>query len=340
MKCNPYSANLLTIQNKAGKLPVLCNSTNSVVNGKSRDASVDFCTKVWDTCKNISIQNSPFFTTVFSKFEDQWESATDFCNKFGGAESICFNGKSVLFNNSVDLTRPQGICIEKIGNGSYLSLAPHPDGSNRVFLSNQAGLIWLADVPAQGLGGTLELSDSNPFLDLTDIVHSDTEFGVMGLAFHPNFTSNGRFFVSFNCDKVQISSCSGRCSCNSEVGCDPTKLGSNDGAEPCRYQSVISEYTVNSSSSTPSEVKSAIPSEVRRIFTMGLPYTSHHAGQILFGPEDGYLYFMMGDGGSKGDPFNFAQNKKSLLGKIMRLDVDQLPIFNSNTEHLANYKVD
>lgn len=58
---------------------------------------------------------------------------------------------------------------------------------------------------------------------------------------------------------------------------------------------------------------------------MGLPFTGHHAGQILFGPEDGYLYFMMGDGGSSGDPFNFSQNKKSLLGKVMRLDVDNIP---------------
>lgn len=58
---------------------------------------------------------------------------------------------------------------------------------------------------------------------------------------------------------------------------------------------------------------------------MGLPFTSHHGGQILFGPADGYLYFMMGDGGGVGDPYNFAQNKKSLLGKIMRLDVDNIP---------------
>jgi glucose/arabinose dehydrogenase len=57
---------------------------------------------------------------------------------------------------------------------------------------------------------------------------------------------------------------------------------------------------------------------------MGLPYTSQHGGQVLFGP-DGYLYLMMGDGGGKGDPFNFAQNKKSLLGKIMRLDIDNSP---------------
>lgn len=58
---------------------------------------------------------------------------------------------------------------------------------------------------------------------------------------------------------------------------------------------------------------------------MGLPYRGHHAGQILFGPKDGYLYFMMGDGGDAGDPNNFSQNKKSLLGKIMRLDVDNMP---------------
>lgn len=57
---------------------------------------------------------------------------------------------------------------------------------------------------------------------------------------------------------------------------------------------------------------------------MGLPFTSHHGGQILFGPKDGYLYFMMGDGGGTGDPYNFAQNKKSLLGKIMRLDIDNI----------------
>ena len=57
---------------------------------------------------------------------------------------------------------------------------------------------------------------------------------------------------------------------------------------------------------------------------MGLPYQAHHGGQILFGPTDNFLYFMMGDGGSSGDPFNFAQNKKSLLGKIMRFDIDTI----------------
>lgn len=73
---------------------------------------------------------------------------------------------------------------------------------------------------------------------------------------------------------------------------------------------------------------------------MGLPYTSQHGGQVLFGP-DGYLYFMMGDGGGKGDPFNFAQNKKSLLGKIMRLDIDSTPRASeiSNTSLWGNYSI-
>lgn len=57
---------------------------------------------------------------------------------------------------------------------------------------------------------------------------------------------------------------------------------------------------------------------------MGLPYSSSHGGQILFGP-DGYLYLMTGDGGGVSDTHNFAQNKKSLLGKILRLDIDVMP---------------
>ena len=57
---------------------------------------------------------------------------------------------------------------------------------------------------------------------------------------------------------------------------------------------------------------------------MGLPYRGGHAGQ-LFVPADGYLYLTMGDGARKDDPYNFAQNKKSLLGKILRFDIDNIP---------------
>ena len=67
------------------------------------------------------------------------------------------------------------------------------------------------------------------------------------------------------------------------------------------------------------------PTEVRMIFTMRLPFTSQHGGHILFGPNYGNLYILTEDGGGSGDPYNFSQIKKPLLGKVMRLDVDNIP---------------
>ncbi|XXG56303.1 hypothetical protein AAC387_Pa03g3754 [Persea americana] len=352
-KCDPFSADLFRIESQPRTVPVLCNSTTN--SSQSGGVTNEFCAKVWDTCQNVLIVNSPFAPSLqgsaaisknstSSKLIDLWQSQNYFCEVFGGSSvdgSLCFDGKPVSLNDTQSSVPPGGLCLERIGNGSYLNMVAHPDGSDRVFLSNQEGKIWLATIPAQGSGGKLGLDVSNPFLDLTEQVHYDTEFGLMGMVFHPNFAKNGRFFVSFNCDKSVSASCSGRCSCNSDVGCDPSKLGTDNGAQPCQFHSVVAEFTANGTSSMPSSATNANPSEVRRIFTMGLPFTSHHAGQILFGPTDGYLYFMMGDGGNRGDPFNFSQNKKSLLGKIMRLDVNNLPSATqiSNLGLWGNYSI-
>ncbi|XP_031494725.1 HIPL1 protein-like [Nymphaea colorata] len=334
-KCDQFSGELFRI-NSQYTLPALCNGTVSKDSTQSTNATSDFCSNVWKKCQNVPIMNSPFATSLkggptvnasSTKLTDFWQSEKDFCVAFGGSsgdQQVCFAGSQVTLDSVVD-SPPKGLCIEKIGNGSYLNMAAHPDGSNRVFLSNQAGKIWLATIPKAGSGETIQLDESNPFLDITDIVHFDSEFGLMGIAFHPDFVNNGRFFVSYNCDKSKSAGCSGRCACNSAVDCDPSKLVSENGAMPCQFGSVVAEYSAKTGQQSPSEAKSANPLEVRRTFTMGLPYTSHHGGQVLFGPADKYLYFMMGDGGSRGDPNNFAQNKKSLLGKIMRLDVDKIP---------------
>lgn len=253
-RCDQFSAELFQIDSGPRGVPVLCNSTATGGN--------DFCSKVWDECNNVPILNSPFTMqggdaaplNNTSKMNDLWQSKSDFCNKFGEDSddgSVCFGGGPLSLNNTGNPTPPNGICLEKIGNGSYLNMVPHPDGSNRVFLSDQPGKIWLATVPEEGSGEVLGLDELNPFLDLTDEVHSDTEFGMMGIVFHPNFQHNGRFFASFNCDKVKWPQCSGRCSCNSEVGCDPSKLVSDNGAEPCRYHSVIAEFTANGTTSQP-----------------------------------------------------------------------------------------
>ncbi|KAL7240909.1 hypothetical protein ACSBR2_006536 [Camellia fascicularis] len=330
--CDEFAAELFSVESVPRSIPVLCNSTVS--------ANSSFCSNVWDVCRDTSILNSPFapslqgstglpHNSTSAKLTDLWQSKTDFCHAFGSAynnDSLCFNGKQVsLINVTETPVPPNGLCLEKIGDGKYINMVSHPDGSNRAFFSSQAGKIWLASIPEQDSGKSLGLDQSSPFVDLTDQVHLDTTFGMLGMAFHPNFAQNGRFFASFNCDKVTSHSCSGRCACNSDVNCDPSKLNSSNGATPCQYYSIVAEYTTNGTTSDPSTAKSAKPSEVRRIFTLGLPFTSDHGGQILFGPKDGYLYFMMGDGGSKDHSYNFAQNKKSLLGKIMRLDVDNMP---------------
>ncbi|KAK6148488.1 hypothetical protein DH2020_019400 [Rehmannia glutinosa] len=338
-RCDPFSAELFRVDSVARELPVLCNSTISTNSTQSNQATNNFCSQVWNTCQNVSILNSPFAASLqgragaptnsnSTKLTDLWQSQTDFCDAIGGPSDDglpCYAGSPVALNNTQIPTPPSGMCLEKIGNGSYLDMVGHPDGSSRAFFSNQQGKIWLATIPKQGSGGVLDIDEADPFLDLTDEVHFDTEFGMLGIAFHPKFVENGRFFASFNCDKAKWPDCAGRCACNSDVNCDPSKLGPDNGAQPCQFQSVIAEFTVNGTASQPASATSANPSEVRRIFTMGLPFTSHHGGQILFGPRDGYLYFMMGDGGGVGDPYNFAQNKKSLLGKIMRFDIDNIP---------------
>ncbi|KAJ4979401.1 hypothetical protein NE237_010181 [Protea cynaroides] len=340
--CDPFSAELFTIDSGTRSVPVLCNSTVSKGSYQSNTAN-DFSGTVWDTCNNVTMLNSPFASSIqgsarkktsshtSSKLSTFSSSKNEFSSVFGGSsgnDSVCFNGEPVSFKNTEIQPVPDGLCLEKIGNGSYINLAPHPDGSNRIFLSDLNGRIWLTSVPDVGSGGTLELDQLNPFLDISNIVYSGTDYGMMGMAFHPNFVNNGRFFVSFNCDKTQWPGCTGECSCNTQSKCDPSHLGFDSGSGPCQFYSIVSEFTANSTSTT--QTLSLLeergnPTEVRRIFSMGLPFEAHHGGQILFGPTDGYLYFMMGDGGKDDDPYNFAQNKQALLGKIMRLDVDNFP---------------
>lgn len=231
---------------------------------------MDFCSLVWDTCQNVSIVNSPFSPTLqgqtggatastkAAKLTELWQSKSDFCKAFGGAssdESVCFEGEPVQLNKTSSTNSPPaGLCLEKIGNGSYLNMVAHPDGSNRAFFSNQMGKIWLATLPAEGSGGTMGLDESSPFVDLSDRVYFDAAFGMMGMAFHPDFAKNGRFFASYNCDKSKSPQCAGRCSCNSDVNCDPSKLGTDNGAQPCQFHSVVAEFTVNGTATQPSMV--------------------------------------------------------------------------------------
>ena len=148
------------------------------------------------------------------------------------------------------------------------------DASNRLFIVEQPGRIQVLQ-PGQSVPAV--------FLDITSRVLSGGEQGLLGLAFHPQFASNGRFFVDY------------------------TRQA--DGA------TVIAEYHVSTS-----DPNRAYTGEIA-ILTIAQPFANHNGGMIEFG-ADGFLYIAMGDGGSANDPGNRAQNIDELLGKILRIDID------------------
>jgi glucose/arabinose dehydrogenase len=150
------------------------------------------------------------------------------------------------------------------------------DGSNRIYVVEQQGLIYSFE-------NERNVKEKSLFLDIRDRVNdSGNEEGLLGLAFHPDFTSNGHFFVDYTA------------------------------AEPRR--TVIARYSIDRQNplSRTGEIFLQIPQ----------PFSNHNGGQLAFG-EDGYLYIALGDGGSAGDPDNNGQNLHTLLGSILRIDVNQ-----------------
>lgn len=128
-----------------------------------------------------------------------------------------------------------------------------------------------------------------PFLDVSEKVSKPDqsgyygERGLLGLAFHPRFSQNGYFYVNYT---------------------------DRDG------NTVIARYTAS-----PTADQADLQSEVR-LLSVEQPYANHNGGMLAFGPE-GYLYIGLGDGGSAGDPQGNAQSVQVLLGKLLRVDVDQ-----------------
>lgn len=123
------------------------------------------------------------------------------------------------------------------------------------------------------------------YLDITDRVSSGGEMGLLGLAFHPDYENNGYFYVNYT-----ISS-------------------------PSRATR-ISRFQVSAANPDSANKNSELI-----LFSFAQPFSNHNGGQVAFGP-DGYLYIATGDGGSGGDPQNNSQNRTIMLGKILRIDVD------------------
>ena len=132
-----------------------------------------------------------------------------------------------------------------------------------------------------------------PFLDVSDRISSGGERGLLGLAFHPGFPADPRLFVDYT---------------------DPNG------------DTQVSSFTVN-----PATPDQADPASEVKILHVQQPFANHNGGAVVFGP-DGKLLISFGDGGSGGDPQGNGQNPQTLLGKILRIDVDS----RSGDRHYAD----
>jgi len=169
---------------------------------------------------------------------------------------------------------PNAYQWQTIASGLVRPVDLQPDGSGRLFIIEKMGRIRILQD-----GQLLD----QPFLNITDRVGSDgNEQGLLGLAFHPQYAQNGRFFVNYT---------------------------------DTNGDTVIARYQVSSDPNV------ADPNDEVKLVGVDQPYANHNGGVLTFGP-DGYLYAGLGDGGSQGDPNGNGQNTGVLLGKILRLDVD------------------
>jgi hypothetical protein len=128
-------------------------------------------------------------------------------------------------------------------------------------------------------------TNTTVFLDISDRVLFGGEQGLLGLAFHPNFTANGYFYVDYTTDNPR--------------------------------RTIVSRFSVSANATNLADANSETI-----LLQVAQPFSNHNGGQIAFGPEDEYLYVALGDGGSGGDPYGNGQNRSTLLGSILRIDVD------------------
>lgn len=171
-----------------------------------------------------------------------------------------------------------------------------PSADNYTWQPVASGLVRPVDLQSDGSGrlfvvekpGHIHIIENGqlieePFLNIEDRVNDGSnEMGLLGLAFHPNYAQNGYFFVNY------------------------TGSGGD---------TFISRFQVSG------DPDKANPSSEVNLLRIGQPYPNHNGGGLDFGP-DGYLYAGLGDGGAAGDPQGNGQSLDTLLGKILRLDVD------------------
>jgi len=165
------------------------------------------------------------------------------------------------------------VVFEPVATGLSEPVSITHAGDSRLFITLQGGQIVIHD-------GTSRLPV--PFLDISNLVSTGFERGLLSVAFHPRYAQNGAFFVNYT-----------------------NTLGTT----------IVARYLRSAADPNRADASSG-----QVLLRIEQPFANHNGGQLQFGP-DGYLYIGMGDGGSGGDPGNRAQSLGTLLGKMLRIDV-------------------
>ncbi|OUS00684.1 hypothetical protein A9Q86_07950 [Flavobacteriales bacterium 33_180_T64] len=175
----------------------------------------------------------------------------------------------------ISISYAQDISLETYATGLSSPVNIKHGGDDRLFVVERAGFIRIINT-----NGTL---NPTPFLDIDDrVINFGGEQGLLAMAFHPDYATNGYFYVNYI---------------------------DNAG------NTVISRFTRSTSNTADSSTEAIL-------LNITQPFSNHNGGDMHFGPNDGYLYISTGDGGSGGDPGNRSQNLTLLLGKMLRIDVN------------------
>ncbi|CAB1331188.1 unnamed protein product [Coregonus sp. 'balchen'] len=282
-ECSPYAAHLFDAEDPSTPIRTLPG------------LCPDYCSQFWLKCRST--------ITLLSDDPQLAEAESDqfrFCQHLELEDpDYCYphllSNEQLTQNLGHVRADPEGclqLCLEEVANGlrNPLAMVHANDGTHRFFIAEQVGLVWTYLPDRSKL--------EKPFLNITKAVLTSPwegdERGFLGLTFHPDYKYNGKLYVYYSV----------------EIGFDERIRVSEEMGAPAL--------------TSLSRICLCLKRLLRIILEVDEPASNHNGGMVMFA-DDGYLYIFTGDGGMAGDPFGKfgnAQNKSALLGKVLRIDVD------------------
>jgi len=244
-----------------------------------------YCTSLYESCSTVPMSESPFVqgSSTFTTMAAVYGSKSAFCAEFADP-SYCFNGSPFTVPKPQPFHPSISICVERVLQGGgvqapRVNMQPVPGYDNLMMIGDLSGKVRIFTVDNTNTGEAFTLSST--LIDITSKVEYGGEMGLLGVALHKQFKTNGRFYVSFSC------------------------AGASANINCARGDSIIDEYRVLNPGTLP---LTADVTTRRRIFRVDQPYDNHNGGHILFSPDpdEPNLFLTLGDGGAGDDPENRA----------------------------------